>query len=391
MNFRLRVASATYSPHNIRLDAASIEQARSEAEKQGYVVLSVRPHGLSLTRHKFPLLLFCQELTVLLESGLLLTKALETLSQKEKNLEVKTAQLQLVDSIRSGSSFSDALSAQPVHFPNLFVAMVRACETTGNLSEGLSRFAHYLEQIDVLKKRLVSASIYPALILGFGTLVMLFLLGYVVPRFSQIYASRDVDLSTASQILLIMGNAVKAHGPLMLLVFLVVTASAIFFFSRHSVRVRIGEAITHMPVIGERIRIYHLSRFYRTFAMLLRSGIPVVSALAMVSELLGVTLKTHVDKARQLILDGQTFSQSMQQAELITPVAVQLFRVGENAGNLDKMMERAATFHEEEMMRWVDAFSKLVEPALMALLGVVIGVIVFLMYLPIFELASGLS
>lgn len=390
MDFRLRVASASSAPHNIRLEAASIEQARTEAEKQGYIVLSVRPHGLSLTRHKFPLLLFCQELTVLLESGLLLTQALETLSQKEKSQEIRTVLLQLVDAIRSGRTFSDALAAQPAHFPSLFVAMVRACETTGNLAEGLSRFAQYLEQVDVLKKRLVSASIYPALILSFGTLVMLFLLGYVVPRFSQIYEARSTDLSTASEVLLIIGTAVEAHGPLLLFGFLLFIALAVLFFSRRSVRARIGEGMTHMPIIGERIRIYHLSRFYRTFAMLLRSGIPVVSALSMVSELLGLTLKSHVDKARQLILDGQTFAQSMQQAELVTPVAVQLFRVGENAGNLDTMMERSATFHEEEMMRWVDAFSKLVEPVLMALLGVVIGLIVFLMYLPIFELASGL-
>lgn len=390
MNFQIRVASASASPHNIRLQADSIEQAKTQAEKQGYIVLSVKPHGLRLSRHRFPLLLFCQELTVLLQSGLLLTQALETLSQKEKNQEVRISLLQLVETIRSGRTLSDALAAQPQHFPSLFIAMVRACETTGNLAEGLSRFASYLEQIDVLKKRLVSASIYPALILGFGTLVMLFLLGYVVPRFSQIYESRDTDLSTASEVLLLLGNTIEAHGPLLLFIFILLIAAMIVTFSRQTVRARIGETMTHMPIIGERIRVYHLSRFYRTFAMLLRSGIPVVSALSMVSELLGATLKIHVDKARRLILDGQTFAQSMQQAELVTPVAVQLFRVGENAGNLDNMMERAATFHEEEMMRWVDAFSKMVEPALMAILGVVIGLIVFLMYLPIFELASGL-
>ncbi len=390
MDFRLRVASASSSPRNIRLEAASIEQARSEAEKQGYIVLAVRPYGMTLSRHRFPLLLFCQELTVLLQSGLLLTQALETLSQKERNHDTRHVLLQLVEAIRAGRSFSDALTQQPAQFPSLFIAMVRACETTGNLAEGLSRFSHYLEQVDVLKKRLISASIYPALILCFGTLVMLFLLGYVVPRFSEIYASRGTDLSAASEILLVIGTTVDAHGPLLLLAFLVLTTLAVVFFSQRRVRARIGELLTQMPILGERIRIYHLSRFYRTFAMLLRSGIPVVSALSMVSELLGLTLKRHVDMARQLILDGQTFAQSMQQAQLVTPVAVQLFRVGENAGNLDNMMERAATFHEEEMMRWVDAFSKLVEPVLMALLGVVIGLIVFLMYMPIFELASGL-
>jgi general secretion pathway protein F len=390
MDYQLRVATTSSAPHTIRLEAASVEQARIEAEKQGFIVLAVKTRGLKLNRQKFPLLLFCQELTVLLQSGLLLTQSLETLSQKEKNQEIRSVIAQLVETVRAGHSFSDSLAAQPGHFPSLFVAMVRACETTGNLSEGLSRFAHYLEQIDVLKKRLISASIYPALILSFGLLVMLFLLGYVVPRFSQIYESRGTDLSYASEVLLLIGSTVEAHGTALLLGLISVIAFATFFFTRHTVRARIGEILTHMPILGERIRVYHLSRFYRTFAMLLRSGIPVVSALTMVSELLGLTVKIHVEKARKMILDGQTFAQAMQQAELVTPVAVQLFRVGENAGNLDQMMERAASFHEDEMMRWVDAFSKLVEPALMALLGVVIGLIVFLMYLPIFELASGL-
>ena len=390
MEFLLRVTSPTSSPRNIRLEAASIEQARVEAEKNGYTVLSARPRGFSLSRHRFPLLLFCQELTVLLDSGLLLTQSLETLSQKERSHENKAVIEQLLVAIRAGRTLSDALSEQPVHFPNLFVAMVRACQTTGNLAEGLSRFAHYLEQVDVLKKRLVSASIYPALILSFGGLVMLFLLGYVVPRFSQIYEARGTDLSTPSQVLLVIGQTVEAHGPVLLLALLALLIFCIFFFSRQQVRARISDWVTHLPRLGERIRVYHLSRFYRTFAMLLRSGIPVVNALSMVSELLGMTLQHHVELARKQILDGQTFAQAMHQAELVTPVAIQLFRVGENAGNLDEMMERAAEFHEEEMMRWVDTFSKLVEPALMALLGIVIGLIVFLMYLPIFELASGL-
>lgn len=391
MDFRLRVVSASSSPHQIRLQASSAEQARVEAEKRGFVVLSVNPAGLHLRRQAFPLLLFSQELTVLLESGLLLTQALETLSQKEKSQDVRLVLVELVEGIRSGRPLSDVMTARPDCFPSLFIAMVRACETTGNLAEGLRRFSHYLEQVDVLKKRLIAASIYPALILSFGLLVMLFLLGYVVPRFSQIYQSRGTDLSTASQVLLIVGNTVDQYGPWLLAGLLVFIAVLGMLFSRPKVRAKLGEALTRLPVLGERIRIYHLSRFYRTFAMLLRSGIPVVSALSMVSQLLGATLKSHVEQARQQILDGNTFAQSMQMAELVTPVAVQLFRVGESAGNLDVMMERTAQFHEEEMMRWVDAFSKLVEPVLMALLGVVIGLIVFLMYLPIFELASGIG
>jgi general secretion pathway protein F len=390
MQYQLRVARQTSPPEVLRLEAATAEEARQIAERDGFIVLAIRQRGFNLKKHKFPLLLFCQELMVLLESGLLLTEALYTLLQKEKHPETQAAIEHLILMVKSGRTLSDSLSAAPEHFPTLFVAMVRACETTGNLSEGLSRFAHYLEHVDILRKRIVSASIYPALILSFGGLVMLFLLGYVVPRFSQIYEARDTDLSVASTVLLKIGTTVEAHGPLLLLGLLIFIGGLTGFFTRASVRAWISQAITHLPHIGERIYIYHLSRFYRTFAMLLRSGIPVVSALSMVSELLGHALQTNVSRARQMIIDGNTFTQSMTQSGLVTPVAMQLFRVGERSGNLDRMMERAAEFHEEEMMRWVDTFSKLVEPALMALLGVVIGLIVFLMYLPIFELASGL-
>lgn len=390
MKYTLRVSRHTAPPEILRLEAASADEATAIAERDGLTVLSIRKNGLNLSKKRFPLLLFCQELTVLLESGLLLTEALQTLSKKERHLETQAVIDRLIATVKSGHSFSEALSNDPEHFPSLFVAMVRACETTGNLSEGLSRFAHYLEHIDVLRKKMVSASIYPALILGFGLLVMLFLLAYVVPRFSEIYASRDTELSMASSILLQVGTVMKTHGLLLAVLALVLVLLSGFALSQASVRARLGHAVTRLPKIGERIFIYHLSRFYRTFAMLLRSGIPVVPALAMVSELLGQTLQGNVSQARRMIIDGYTFTQSMHDSELVTPVATQLFQVGERSGNLDTMMERAAQFHEEEMMRWVDAFSKTVEPVLMALLGVVIGAIVFLMYLPIFELASGL-
>jgi general secretion pathway protein F len=125
--------------------------------------------------------------------------------------------------------------------------------------------------------------------------------------------------------------------------------------------------------------------------MLLRSGMPVMSALTLVNELLGHTLQSSVARARRLVSEGRLLSEAMEESGLTTPVALQLFRVGEKSGRLEVMMERAASFHEEEMLRWVDAFTKLFEPLLMAAIGIVIGFIVLMMYLPIFELASGLQ
>jgi len=363
------------------------------AEQQGYTVLRVQATGVVLRGQgsHFPLLLFCQEMRVLLEAGLTLSESLDTLAQKESKPETRETLRRLHAALHEGRQFSDALSTMPQHFPGLFVASVRACETTGNLAEGLSRFALYLEQVDILRKRIVSASIYPALVLVFGALVLMFLLGYVVPRFSKIYQERSTNLSFASEVLMKIGQTVENHGVLLLALLAALVVGLVSIFRQPAMRARIGVWLTRLPQVGTRIHVYHLSRLYRTFAMLLRSGIPVVSALGMVNELLGHALQHNVAMARKLISEGRPFSEAMAECRLTTPVALQLFRAGEKSGRLEVMMERAAAFHEEEMMRWVDAFTKLFEPLLMAAIGMVIGLIVLLMYLPIFELASGLQ
>lgn len=394
MQYQLRVLRTGASPSTLRLEAASPEDARRLADLQGYTVLRVQQSGVTSSSGrgaKFPLLLFCQELRVLLEAGLTLPESLDTLAQKDTKSETREIISRLRTSLQEGRQFSDALSAMPQHFPGLFVASVRACETTGNLPEGLGRFALYLEQVDILRKRIISASIYPVLVLMFGTLVLAFLLGYVVPRFSKIYEARSTHLSLASEVLLKIGQAVEHHGILLLFLLAALIAGLVSAFLQPALRARVGLLLTRLPQIGTRIRVYHLSRLYRTFAMLLRSGIPVSSALTMVNELLGHALQRNVGMARQMINEGRLFSEAMQACGLTTPVALQLFRAGEKSGRLETMMERAAAFHEDEMLRWVDAFTKIFEPLLMAVIGIVIGLIVLLMYLPIFELASGIQ
>ncbi len=394
MQFQLKVIRAGLAPASMRLEAASDVEARRIVEQQGYTVLRVRLRGMGALQNrtsKFPLLFFCQELRVLLEAGLTLPESIATLAQKENRPEARGTLDSLSLSLSEGRPLSDALAEMPQHFPGLFVASVRACETTGNLPEGLLRYSLYLEQVDVLRKRIISASIYPALVLTFGLLVLAFLLGFVVPRFSRIYEGRDMHLSTASELLLWSGQLVEQHGLLILLLGAAGIAAIIFALMRPSVRASIGMALIRLPQVGARFRMYHLSRLYRTLGMLLHSGMPVVSTLGMVNELLGHTLQSHVTLARRLVSEGRLFSEAMDESELATPVALQLFRVGEKSGRLEVMMERAASFHEEEMLRWVDAFTKLFEPLLMAAIGVVIGLIVLMMYLPIFELASGLQ
>lgn len=401
MQYRLRVLRAGQVPSNIKLSAPSTEAARLQAEQQGFTVLEVAS-GASLTRSiyglradNFPLILFCQEFRVLLEAGLALPEALDTLIEKETSLSTRAMLMQLLAAVKEGMPLSAAMSfsadANSSAFPSLFVATISAAETSGDLPEALSRYAAYLEQVDLLKKRIISASIYPALVLGFGLLVMVFLMAYVIPRFTRIYESQVTKLSFSTEILLKLGKFSDHYGIYALIVFALAVLASISLLSRSQVRSRLYELLWKLPYFGDKVRIYHLSRFYRTFSMLLKSGIPIMSGLGMVSTLLGAGLQLNLQKARTLIAQGSAFSHAFNESGLTTPVAARLFTVGERTGTLESMMERAASFHEDEMQRWVDRFTKVFEPALMSIIGVIIGGIVLMMYLPIFELATSLD
>jgi general secretion pathway protein F len=393
MQYQLRVVKNGSAPQKLELDAFSELEARKSAEQQGYTVLraTAKGMGFSVKNDRFPLMLFCQELRVLLEAGLALPDALDTLSEKEHHTQTRAHLQSLVQSVREGKQLSDAMANIPPAFPELFIATVRAAETTGNLPEALKRYAAYLEQIDVLKRRIISASIYPALVLTFGFLVVIFLLTYVVPKFSRIYESHAHHVSFATELLLKIGKFSQHYGLLVLGAIAILIMFAIRVTSLPSFRAKLLDKLWHIPYLGEKIKIYHLSRLYRTFSMLLKSGIPVVSGLGMVNKLLGSGLQKNLSRAKQMISEGQPFSESFAKCDLSTPVALRLFRVGERTGELEGMMERAAVFHEEQMMRWVDAFTKLFEPLMMTALGLVIGGIVLMMYMPIFELASTLQ
>jgi general secretion pathway protein F len=222
-----------------------------------------------------------------------------------------------------------------------------------------------------------------------GGLVSLFLLLYVVPRFGRIYEERGSDLPLFSRWLLAWGQAVDAHGALVLGALAVLLAAAVYFF--RASRERIAAALWRLPAVGERLKVYQLARFYRTIGMLVRGGMPLVSALETSAGLLHPVLRGRLAAAGAAIAEGRKLSESMEANGLTTPVAARMLAVGEQGGNIGEMLESIAAFHDEEMARWVDWFTRLFEPLLMAAIGLVIGAIVILMYMPIFELAGNLQ
>jgi len=378
----------------LNIVAQHAEEAKAQARAKGYTPIAVSSKTLQFklqTGKKFPLALFSQELLALLEAGLNLVESIETLAEKESRSQVKTALDALLQALYQGQTFSTALEQQPAIFPVLYVATVRASEKTGDLAESLGRYVSYEQQIGLVKKKIISASIYPILLIAVGGLVIFFLLGFVVPKFSQIYEDTGSNLPFLSQLLLQWGVFLENHGKTFLMVLAASLAAVIYALSQASVRKWLMQQFWRIPAIGERLRIFQLARFYRTLGMLLKGGTPIVAALGSVAGLLDVSLKANMQNATLAIQQGQPVSSAMEQAGLTTPVALRMLRVGERGGKIGDMMERVAAFYDEELSRWIEWFTKLFEPLLMLFIGLVIGVVVLLLYMPIFELAGSVQ
>ena len=378
------------------LDSQAPDEATAvqSVEGRGYTVLSVRARRTLAWRGtgaRFALVLFSQELRVLLNAGLPLLESIETLAEKERSAEARALLGRLAATLREGRPLSAALGQFPRSFPALYVATVRAAERSGDLAPSLARYVAYATQLEAIRKRVVNASIYPLLLIAVGGLVGLFLMLYVVPRFGYIYAERGGDLPLFSRLLLAWGQALDQHAILVVAVLAALIIAGVAVFRSSRFRSALADALWRLPAVGERLKVYQLARFYRTIGMLVRGGMPLVAALEMGADLLHPLLRERLRAAHRAISEGGKLSQSMDQHGLTTPVALRMLAVGERGGDIGAMLEQIAAFHDEELARWVDWFTRLFEPILMALIGLVIGVIVILMYMPIFELAGNVQ
>ncbi len=379
----------------LEVEAADENGARSHSDLAGCAILEIKPLQFRLPRYKrsnkFPVLSFSREMLALLNAGLSLTEVIDLLVEKEQNL----ANRKLLDALRTslyqGKSLSNALRAFPHVFSEFYVATISASEHTGSLTEALDRYVRFQEQADVIKKRVITASVYPALLIVVGGLVSLFLMFYVVPRFSRVYEDIRGDIPFFSQLLLTWGRFVSEHATVALGGIAVLTGLAAYWLSQPGSRAWLMQKVQRIPAIGERVKLYQLARLYRTLGMLLRGGIPMIAAIDMAKGLLAQELQVRLSNAGREISEGIAISQAMDRNQLSTMVSSRMLKVGERSGQMGEMMERTAAFMDEELALWIDWFTRLFEPMLMAFIGIVIGLIVVLMYMPIFELASSIQ
>jgi general secretion pathway protein F len=397
--FEIRVLNADASVQTLVIDALDESDARLQVGRQGLTVVRLKSFGAMGSigplgggaRPRFALVLFAQELLVLLEAGLSIVESLEALCDQAAAPSTRSVLARLLGAVREGRRFSAALVAQREVFPPLFIGVVQASEGTSDLPQALRRFLEYRRRVDAVRNKVSSAAIYPTILMGVGALVTLFLVGYVVPRFAEVYEGSGRELPLVSQVMLELGRFASAH----LIELLLATLTTVVLLGLLARRLwrsgAIARAFGAIPGLGERLRVFELARLYRTLGMLLGGGIPLVSAMTTVDAVISTAWRERLAAARALIEAGTPLSLAFERCELTTPISLRLLSVGERSGELASMLEQSAVFHDGEIERWIDRFTRSFEPLLMAAIGIVVGVIVVMLYMPIFDLAGGLQ
>lgn len=384
--------------------ATTAAEALAETARGGFTVLScevakgsgaslsglVRKKSTPPSHSRLDTASFSQDFAALIDAGLSVTEALQTLVIKEAVSARRELLEQVVRAVSEGRNLSAALQMTGA-FPELLIATVEASERTGDLGKGLARYAAHQREMQALKDKLIGASVYPMVLLVVGGLVVMFLMGVVIPRFAGLLDGTRTELPMLSSGLMAWGRLV-ADRPWVLAVFFGIIAAmgawVIAHFRAHGVRSRWLQAI---PFIASVIREFQHLQLYRTLSILVSRGIVIHRAMEHGAKLLNDADRERLERAIVLMREGLGMSTALSGAGLSDPVATSMLKVAERTGSMSEMLERIAQFYERRLQRSIDVATRVIEPALMIVIGTVIGAIVVLMYLPIFDLASSLN
>ena len=335
------------------------------------------------------LTVFTQQLAAMLEAGLPLVGALEALEEQTETPVFRIIIRNVKNDVSAGRAFSVACAEYPRAFPTLFVSMVEAGEASGSLAEILEKTSTYFEETVKLVKQVKGALVYPAVVIGLAVALVNVLLIFVIPVFAEMFNDFGAELPKPTQFLIGLSSFLKSY-----IVFLIIGIFGAAWLIKRFVSTPRGKIIqdnliTKLPVIGELTRKVNLSRFCRTYAILMRSGVPILKTLDIVASASGNTFVQRACKnISQHISQGGQVSEVVAQDPYFPPMVKHMSRAGEQTGNVDGMLVKVADFYDAEVDTLVKALTSLMEPLLITFLGVVIGGIVMAMFLPIFQLSN---
>lgn len=382
-----------------KLDGESKQAVQSKLTQMGYIILELDQQGglAALSSLSFgdvkvkakDVTIFARQFSTMIDAGLSLTKCLSILGAQTESPGLRTVITQLSKDVEAGQSLSDALGKHPKVFPPIFVNMVRAGETGGVLDEVLERLADHFESEQALNAKIKSSMTYPVAMGGLVGIVLVAMMVFVVPTFEKMFADMGGKLPLMTQILVDASNFVAGLGGVVSFVVFVALIN-IFKWWSHGPGIRIWDgAKLNMPVFGSMIRKMALARFTRTFGTLVSAGVPILSALDIVADTAGNEVVADAVKyTRSAIKEGETIAKPLSESKVFPSMLVQMIAVGEETGALDSMLNKVADFYDEEVSTAVDGLTSLIEPLMMASLGVIVGGMVIALYMPMFQIIS---
>jgi len=335
------------------------------------------------------LVIFSRILATMVSSGIPLVNALDILAEQVENPTFKVILTKVKDDVEAGASLSEGMGKFESAFSSLFVNMVRAGESSGTLDEILDRLAIYLEKINALQQKIKSAMVYPALISAMAIGVTVLLLVKVIPVFKDIYSGLGAGLPVPTQILMGLSDGMRKYSLLMVIGVVGLVIAFNRFANTPKGRLIIDRAMLKMPVFGVLIRKVAVGKFTRTLSTLVRSGVPILTCLEIVGKTAGNrVIELAVEDVRTSIKEGETISGPLMKSGVFPPMVVRMVSVGEKTGELDKMLSKISDFYDQQVDAAVSGLTSMIEPLIIAFLGIVVGGVVICMFLPIFKIST---
>jgi type IV pilus assembly protein PilC len=401
MEFRCRLVTASGEIVEGTYAAESEARLRHEFDNQGLHVLSLRKRGLlsgavglpqrrRLPRHEF--LVFNQEFATLLKAGMPLVQSLDLLRQQVTNPSFKSVLDDVHEKVRGGMALSDAFGDHGDLFPRVYTASLLAGERSGNLDAILRRYVSYEKIVDTVKRKTISALVYPIILIVLAVGLVGLIVLKVVPAFSDFYASFDAELPMSTRLIVNVSNVLQAQFGLVVAVLAITGAAFAAWVRQPGQRARFDRAVLALPWVGPTIRKFTTAQMARTLATLLGGGIPLVNALEVTARSVSNRyMARELDAVTQRVREGQGLAPSLAARAVVPDVALKMVEVGESTGSLQDMLTSLADFYDEEVETSVSRFVTLIEPALLVVMGIVIAGLVLSLYMPLFRLTSVVS
>jgi type IV pilus assembly protein PilC len=402
VEFRCRLAAASGEIVEGVYIADSEARLRHELEEKGLYVLSLQSKGavvglpLRLPRKSTipsrDFLIFNQELATLLKAGMPLVQSLELLKRRVESPRFRSVLDDVHERVRSGGALSDAFDAHASLFPSVYTASLVAGERSGNLDAVLRRFVEYTKIVQTMKRKTISALVYPMILITLAVVLVAIIVLKVVPAFSEFYSGFGAELPLATRMIVAVSLFLQAWLIFVIAGLILAIVLFMVWFRRPGQKERLDRALLHVPVVGDIARKFATSQMARTLATLLGGGLPLVNALDIAGKSVGNRfISSELEVVSLRVREGASFAGALEARGVFPDVAVKMAEVGESTGALHEMLNTVADFFDEEISTNMERFVTLIEPVLLVVMGIVIAGLLLALYLPLFQLGSVLT